>query len=217
MKGFAWRLEIGALTLILLTSFAKGAEGSGTFLVAQGIPQLPKGAPAQRGPTTAPTAPQQAPSQAPGGQPQQIPTRTEIQYFENWIVTCNEFAGGPRTRVCSALLQVVQQETNQRVFAWSITMDNKKQLVMELQTPTGVAITPGVELRIAKTSFRKIPFIACDTSGCLASSPVDASMMRDMTASPTIEAVIQGRQGNIVEYNIEMKGFEKAMAVLSRS
>src|SRR5712691_11029322 len=68
-------------------------------------------------------APRLNSSQAPATQagaptPPQIPTRTEILNFENWAVTCKEFADGPRTRQCSALLQILLQNTNQIVFTW---------------------------------------------------------------------------------------------------
>jgi invasion protein IalB len=35
-----------------------------------------------------------------------------------------------------------------------------------------------------------------------------------MTTSPTAEAVIQGSQGNTVQFNIQMKGFDRAYAAL---
>jgi invasion protein IalB len=213
MGGVAWRF--GVLMLLFPVPLAMAATG--TVRMAQ-VPPAPK-APPQRGPAAAPAnplAPKTDPTSPPPGQPQAM-TRTEIQYFENWTVSCNEFAEGPRTRVCSALLQVVQQETNQRVFTWSVSVDNNKQMVTVLQTPTGVAITPGVELQIGKTSGHKVPFTACDTGGCLATLPMDAALVREMTTSTTAQAVIQSSQGKTVQFDIQMKGFDKALVILSRS
>jgi invasion protein IalB len=132
-------------------------------------------------------------------------------------VTCNEFAEGPRTRVCSALLQNLQQDTGQTVFSWTVGLDNNKQMIMVLQTPTGVAISSGVDLRIGKIPARKIPFSKCDTGRCVATTTMDAPLMHEMTTAPTAEAVIQGSQGNTVQFNIQMNGFDKAYAILSRS
>jgi invasion protein IalB len=218
MKGFARRIGLGALTLLLFAPCCM------VRVVAQNAQPGARAAP-QRGPAAIPSSPSApkaeapaAPSQAPanGAQAQQNPTRTEILRFENWIVTCNEFAEGPHTRTCSALLQIVQQETNQTVFAWTITADNSKQLVTILQTPTGVAIAPGVELRIGKTPARKIPFATCDSGRCVASMPMDAGLLREIVTVPTAEAVIQGSQGNAVQFTIQMKGLDKALAALSR-
>jgi invasion protein IalB len=80
-----------------------------------------------------------------------------------------------------------------------------------------VAIPPGVELRIGKSPARKVPFASCDNGRCIATMIMDANLLREMAATPTAEAVIQGSQGNTVQFNIQMKGFDKAYAVLSRS
>jgi invasion protein IalB len=164
----------------------------------------------------APAAQAPAPPQAEAAPAAPMPTRTETFYFENWIVRCDEFAEGARTRVCSALLQLLQQNTKQVVFAWNIGPDNNKQFVTTMQTPTGVAISPGVELRVGKSAPHKIPYASCFTDGCIAKSTMDANLLREMTLSPTAEAVIQGVQGNPVTFPIQMKGFDRAYAVLSR-
>ena len=157
----------------------------------------------------------------PSGQSQQsqpapkIPTRTEILTFDGWVVTCNEFES-PKSRVCSALLQILQQNNGQVVFSWTVAVDSNKQVVAVMQTPTGVAIAPGVELRVGKSPVRKIPFTSCETGRCVASMTMDANLLRELSASPTAEAVIQGSQGNSVQFNIQMKGFDRAYAVLAR-
>jgi invasion protein IalB len=166
-----------------------------------------------------PEARRSAQAQATPAQPQppvpKIPIRTEISRFDGWIVTCNEFEGGPKTRGCSAQLQILQEKTNQPVFSWTVGLDDNKQLVTVLQTPTGVAIAPGVELRVGKIPARKIPFATCETTRCIATTIVDAALLREMTTSPTAQAVVQGAQGNTVDFNIQMKGFDKAYPTLS--
>jgi invasion protein IalB len=208
-------LVVSAATTVLVgTTCATAVEPMGWTQTAQAAPP---GRPTPRAPAPAPTAPA-----APAGQPAangataQTPTRTEILNFENWVVTCNEFAEASKPRVCTALLQIAQQNTNQVVFAWTIAIDNSKQMVTIMQTPTGVNIPPGVELKVGKVPPRKIPFASCDAGRCVATLPMDAALLREMTTVPSAEAVIQGSQGNTVQFNIQMKGFDKAYAVLSR-
>ena len=230
MKGIAWRMKsiaTGMLYLALLAEAAAAASqlaqnnaqtGARPQVAPRTAAQAPSPsaqAPAARAPAApAPAAPAQ---QEPNQPPQQIPTKTEIFNFENWVVTCNEFAEGPRTRVCSALLRILQQNTNQVVFSWTLAMDSNKQMVTVMETPTGVAIPPGVELRIGKSQARKIPFASCESGRCVAIATMDANLLREMTTSATAEAVIQGSQGNTVQFNIQMKGFDKAYTALSRS
>jgi invasion protein IalB len=173
---------------------------------------------AQAGPGARAPAPAANPTQQAAATPAAppIPTRTEILNFDGWTVTCSEFADGPRTKRCSALLQILQQNTGQVVFTWSVGLDERKQLIAVMQTPTGVAILPGVELRIGKSQPQKIPFASCEPNRCIATMSVDGNLLREMTTAATAEAVIQAAQGNIVQFNIQLKGFDRAYAALTR-
>jgi invasion protein IalB len=229
MKQCAFRIGLSAFAFWSCTLPAAPADG---VRLAQAT-QNPPPARAPRLPTTGQVTPapanpagensraQNAPQinsgqAAPAPAPPQVPTRTEILNFENWAVTCNEFAESPKAKRCSALLQILQQNTNQIVFTWTVAMDDRKQLVAIMQTPTGVVIPPGVELRVGKLPSQKIPFASCDPGRCIATTTVDANLLREMTTSPTAEAIIQGSQGNTVQFNIQLKGFDRAYAVLSR-
>jgi invasion protein IalB len=235
MKEVARLAAYAAFGLIVGSPSTHAMEPRGVTQVAQ--TQLPapppaRPAPARGSPGTlpaasaapAPAAPPTGPEHSPPAQAaqaqapaQQIPSRTEILNFDNWVVTCNEFADKPKTRVCSALLRIVQQNTNQTVFVWSLTMDSNKQMVSTLQTPTGVYIAPGVELRVGKAPPRKIAFTSCDTGGCVAPLLMDANTLREMVTAPTAEAIIQGTGGNTVQFNVQLKGIDKAYAALSGS
>jgi invasion protein IalB len=220
MKQRAFRIGLSAFAFWFCTLHAAPAEG---VRFAQAAPNLPP-ARAPRMPTTgqatrpgAQDAPQTNSGQAAlAPAPPQVPARTEILNFENWAVTCNEFADSPKAKRCSALLQILQQNTNQIVFTWTVALDDRRQLIAIMQTPTGVVIAPGVELRVGKLPSQKIPFASCDPGRCIATMTVDANLLREMTTSPTAEAVIQGSQGNTVQFNIQLKGFDRAYAVLSR-
>jgi invasion protein IalB len=179
--------------------------------VAQVAPRAPAAVPHAPQPQT--TGQQTAAAAQPAPAAPQVPTRVEILNFDNWAVTCNEFADGPKSKRCSALLQIMQQNTNQTVFTWTVGLDDRKQLMAVVQTPTGVVIAPGVEFKIGKLT-QKIPFASCEPGRCIATMTVDNSLLREMTTSQTAEAVIQGSQGNTVQFNIQMKGFDRAYAVL---
>jgi invasion protein IalB len=177
--------------------------------LAQVAPRAP--APAHANPPQ--TTGQQTAAVQPTPAAPQVPTRVEILNFDNWAVTCNEFADGPRSKRCSALLQILQQNTNQTVFTWTVGLDERKQLMAVMQTPTGVVLAPGVEFKIGKLT-QKVPFVSCEPGRCVATMTVDNNLLREMTTSPNAEAIIQGVQGNTVTFNIQMKGFDRAYAAL---
>jgi invasion protein IalB len=45
---------------------------------------------------------------------------------------------------------------------------------------------------------------------------MDPTLLREMTTVQTAEAIVQGIQGNTVQFTIQMKGFDKAYAALTR-
>jgi invasion protein IalB len=230
MRSFALRL-IGAGTRLAQGAILAGYAGtlvwaqtpqpSRTPRVAPAIPAAPLSTAAPASPAVAapPATPPGEAAREPGAAPPPppTPTRTEILNLDNWVVTCNEFVDGPRKRVCSALLHVVQQNTNQTVFSWMVAVEANKLMVTIMQTPTGVSIPPGVELRIGKLQPQRVPFASCDNGRCVATMPMDSALLHEMTVVPTAEAVIQGSQGNAVQFNIQLKGFDRAFAVLSKS
>jgi invasion protein IalB len=175
-------------------------------------------APLRVGQTTqsqAKSTPQPAPAPAAQTPPPPQPTRTEILNFDSWNVTCRDFAEAKHKHVCFAQLQIVQQSNNQVVFYWTMGFYDENHQLMTLQTPTGVSITPGVDLKLAKGN-RTVPYTACETGHCIATLPVDAALVRDLTATTDAKAVIHASDGRDVEVNIPLKGFDKAYAALTK-
>jgi len=205
MKFFAGLAAVAAAVALSGAPLAHAVEASAATKVAQAAPATPvPGAPAAAAPAAA------AKARPP------VPTRTEILNFDNWAVTCSEFAEGPSSRQCAALLRIVQQNTNQLVFAWTVTLDANKQAAAVLQTPTGVNLTPGVDLRIGKAPPHKIPFTSCEPNFCIAKAPLDTAILHEMVTNPTAEATLESTQGSDVKFNIQMKGFDRAFAALAR-
>jgi invasion protein IalB len=160
-----------------------------------------------------PAAGQPAAPAQPASPPPPQPFRTEILAFDNWTVTCREFAEGKRKRFCFATLQVVQQNTSQAVFVWTIGYDDDNHPAMTFQTPSGVLIAPGVELKTPKGT-RAVPFVSCEPGRCTATAMVDPAFLKDLATTTGVDASIHASAGNTVRFDIPMKGFDKALAAL---
>jgi invasion protein IalB len=142
-----------------------------------------------------------------------MPFRTEILAFDSWIVTCREFHE-PKKRICAAVLTLTQSKTHQAVLSWTIGTDETNKPIILLQTPTGVILGPGVELRLGKAAARKIPYRTCDNGRCTATLPVDGALVRDMMGTANAEIAIEAINGQKLQFTIPMKGFDKAYAAL---
>jgi len=159
-------------------------------------------------------------AQAPAASPQPAPQagatlpaqRTETINFDNWILTCREFLDGAKKRSCAATVAVQRSENGQTVFALSVQLNDQAKLSASIQTPTGVAIAPGVELKFDKTAARKAAFELCEPSRCVASLAADSAFIRDASAAGAITVSVQSSEGKPVNFEFPIKGFDKAYA-----
>ena len=196
------------LGLVLLALHSQSALGRE---MAPGIPLLPPAVGAGSNPVLAQAAPPQTAAQKPGAAT--LPSqRTETINYENWILTCREFLDGPKKRNCSIAVAVQKQDTNQIILALTVQPNEQGQMVVSIQTPTGVAIAPGVELKLEKAAPRKLPFDLCEPSRCSASLIVDKNFIREASLAASLAVVIQSSDGRPVNFEFPIKGFDKAYA-----
>ena len=181
---------------------------AGAVLWADAARAEPKQAQAQPQPQA---QPQQPAAPAPPPSP---PIRTEIMRFDGWSVTCNEFAEANRKRGCVAQMQVQPSNANQVVMTWSIAINDNKQFVMGMQTPTGVMIAPGVRLKLEKAAERTVAYESCEPGHCIATQVIDSNLLRDLNAATTAQITLQANNGNQVNLNFSLKGVDKALAHL---
>ena len=141
------------------------------------------------------------------------PVRVETFLQDSWTVSCQEMATGPK-KTCSATLQVVDDK-RQVLFGWVIGKTPEGVLTGVFQTPTGTLVQRGVELKIGNaTTPRKANYVACTNQRCEASLPLDDAFIKEASASPTALAAVYLVDGRTVNYKLNTKGFDKAVAAI---
>lgn len=199
---------VGAVaSLVALAPVA--ALASGPLQLAQNSP-APQRAPAAKPASGKASSKTSAQTPAPAA-----PTRTEILNFDNWSVTCREYAGKDKRKVCGAQLRVAQGASRRIVFVWSVGATGKG-LEGALVTPTGVSIEPGVTLKLGAAEPRRIGYSACEPSRCVARIEVTEAVVKEAAKAETAEATIQTTDGRTIKFSFPVKGLEKAVAVLRR-
>jgi invasion protein IalB len=176
------------------------------FLVLQGQGVLlaqstPAPSPAQPAPQAAATLP---------------PQRTETINYENWILTCREFLDGPKKRTCSATVAVQRTETGQTVLALALQPNDQGRMIASIQIPSGVAITPGIDVKFDKAFTRKFAFDFCEPSRCSASFAADSTFIQDLSAAASVKITLQSSDGKPVNFEFPVKGFDKAYAKMTK-
>jgi invasion protein IalB len=194
-------MRLICLAAILSAAFAGSAAAQATRSQAPAPPAAPA-------PSGAPATPTPPPAQL---------ARTETLNFDNWQTTCQEFVN-PARRACSANLQLIQtnQQTNTAnvLINWMIQL-NEGQLNATIQTPTGVLIGPGLELKAGKAQ-KKFPFNRCDPQRCEVVFAIDDAASRDIAGAETAELVLRSSQNAPVTFNIPLKGYDRAVQALRR-
>jgi invasion protein IalB len=145
------------------------------------------------------------------------PERTETTNFQNWEVTCQVFSEKTKKRTCSAQLRAQQAGSHRIILVWTIFINAKKQPVGVLETLTGVAIPPGVNLHLEngkQATDWKFTYQDCGPAHCHAVRILDGKFIHEATAASTAAAIMQADSGQTLRINFPIKGFGKAFAQL---
>jgi invasion protein IalB len=204
---------VSLLSLIMAQS-ATAAEGSlwSTDWLFGTSPQAAETGPLAQAKQKAPAPAHQAaaPQQGAEGPPAE---KAETINFENWILSCREFVDGPKKRSCAMTVAVRQSDTNRTVLSWTVRPNDKGQLVSVVETLPGVSITPGIQLKLEKSSAaRTIPIEVCEPAWCAGTFAMDKAFVQEVSASSKVTIVITSSAGQPVTFEFPIKGFEKAYA-----
>jgi invasion protein IalB len=144
--------------------------------------------------------------------------RSETIVDDNWTVTCALTDQSGAKKQCSAVLRIAQTDKNgaQRiVFFWVLGRHDGK-LESIISVPTGVLISPGVEVKIGDKETRKLGYSACQPDHCEAVLPLDEVMVKSLGTAPTTEITIAAVNGATAKFTVNMKGFSQAVADLGK-
>lgn len=144
-----------------------------------------------------------------------VPVRTETITYDSWTVTCRITEEQTPKRACSGALQLSDKSSGRVLFAWIIGRDNQGVLQTVMQTPTGVQILNGVEIKIANTQARKIGYTICDPQHCEAATAMDDAFVKDLLANGEATVTIVATDGRGVNFNLPLKGIDKVIGSLS--
>lgn len=142
------------------------------------------------------------------------PQRIETTAHGAWNVTCRYFAEASIKPQCAGVLRVTETKNNQLIFAYVLSESPQGQLIVAFQTPTGVLVQQGVELKFGEGEVRRVPFTSCDPQHCDASTPIDDAFAKEALASATAVATIYSKDGRNVRIEMNQSGIDKVIESL---
>jgi len=145
--------------------------------------------------------------------------RIESKAVEAWQVTCSLAKDGKQS-TCVAILKVTQQMTAKSekdkpqetvVMLWQIGKGQNGNLVSTIQTPTGVVIKPGVQLKLASAQAVTLPYVSCDRQACFAGLEMDDNLLKQAAVAQKVDIALQAIDGRVYTYSFSPKGIDKAI------
>jgi len=146
-------------------------------------------------------------------------TRTESKAVDAWQVNCN-FGKNNQKLGCSAILKITQKiaaktdkdkPQDSLVMLWQISKGRDGSYVSSIQTPTGVLIKPGVQLKLASVHGVTLTYVACDSTACTAGAVMDDHLLQQAKKAQTAEIILQSIDGKAYTYSFSPKGIDKAI------
>jgi len=144
------------------------------------------------------------------------PQRIETVIYDSWRVICRDVVGVKDKKNCTAILQVAEPKQKRVVFTWVLGYDNKGTLTAVFQTPVGVQLLRGLELKLGQAQVRRVSYITCSSRICEAVTPMNAVLLKEAMASKTATATAYAMNGRGVQFSINMKGFDKTIEALQQ-
>ena len=163
-------------------------------------------------PTTAAATPPATPPAQPAAPQIQW---TTIGTFGSWEAKCTT-PPGATARLCTAILQVIDNRNKNVLMAWIVGTDEKGVLQSIFQTPTGVMVSSGLDLKLGSAAVHKINFRSCAAQQCVAVTPMNDAFVKEVTAAPKADVTITALNGQQLNFGIPVAGFDKALAAIKK-
>lgn len=145
------------------------------------------------------------------------PRRTETITYNSWVVTCSDTIVKGSKKVCRGVLEVLGKDRRRVVLVWIIERDKKGALRATIRTPTGVQIEKGVALKLGSSPVEAIPYTACTSQLCEASTVIDVAAMKKKAASGSdAVATIYAVSGQEINFKFSFKGIDDVLAATRR-
>lgn len=153
----------------------------------------------------------------------EAPIRTESKVIGAWQVDCS-FGKNNQKLGCAAILTVTQKAAAKAgdeipqesiVMLWQIGKSQNGNFVSTIQTPTGVVIKPGVQLKLTTAQAEvTLPFVSCDQKACFAGLVMDDYFLKKAVSEQKVNVVLQAVDSKVYTYSFYPKGIDKAMLAI---
>jgi invasion protein IalB len=141
--------------------------------------------------------------------PAQKPEAAKV--FKDWRVQCEKREEG--NELCFIFQDVVLKEGNRHLLRLEIgyVPDKKDQIVAVITVPLGIALPPGVLLKVDEGKDLRLPVEHCIPQGCRILFPVDHDLLAMLKAGKQATVTVQNMNHQSVAIPVSLAGFTAAI------
>jgi invasion protein IalB len=172
-----------------------------------------QGAPGGAVPKAAPAA--DAKAKAPAEMPKAPPLKVEAN-FGQWSLVCDAPKAKEEKPSCSLVQALVERDSNKLVFRVTVAYGPKGNLVLRIDSPTGVALQKGLEFSPDTVKTYRMPFQTCLPRGCSAVLVIADDLKQDLQKSQSGTITVYALGGQAVRAPAQLAGFADGLAALDK-
>jgi invasion protein IalB len=146
-------------------------------------------------------------------QPATAPMRMETTVYDRWTVTCQEVVGAEAKKTCSAALRIVDGQ-QKLLILWELARGKDGKIHAVMQTPTGVMVQKGVDLKVGEAAVGKLEYAGCVPQNCQAAGAMEDPVIKKIMAAPEMMVTIHAMDGRDVNFKFPLAGIDKAVAAV---
>jgi invasion protein IalB len=132
--------------------------------------------------------------------------------YDAWTVQCaNTTQGEQKTRTCQMSLELIQQESRQRVMLFAINsakspFSAKATLVL----PFGLLLSDGVRIEMEEKEVARGTFRTCLPAGCISEMELGDDLVEQMRTGEKLTVVVTANNGQATRMDVSLVGFGNA-------
>ena len=153
---------------------------------------------------------------AKAAEPPKPPAVTVAGNFGQWALICGKERDKDGKEPCSLVQALVERESQKLVFRLTVAYGPKGNLVLKIDSPTGVALQNGLEFSPDAVKVYRLPFQACTAQGCSALFIMPDDLKQEIGKSAKGTITVYALNGQAVQAATELTGFADGLAALDK-
>ncbi|MGH6866831.1 MAG: invasion associated locus B family protein [Methyloceanibacter sp.] len=172
------------------------------------------GAPAQPAGDTPGADQSPPPSSQPATKDSAQDSTKAVGNFGNWTLLCGR--AGPDEERCSLVLTLLERESQKLLFRVVVTYGPRGDLVLRVDSPTGVALQRGVEFSPDTKKIYRMAFQTCLPVGCKALLLIPDKLKTSLVASKQGSITVYALNGTAVRAGADLAGLADGLVALDK-